>query len=95
MSILFPFLVILILVLINGMFVAAEFAIIGVRPTRVEQLAEEGVQLGWETRLIPFGEDVSALIYALGFANRAALSFGGVSPARSSRLGARSMFNVI
>ncbi|HPO44528.1 MAG TPA: acetyl-CoA decarbonylase/synthase complex subunit alpha/beta, partial [Spirochaetota bacterium] len=45
-----------------------------------EQLAEEGVQLGWETRLVPFGQDVSALIYALGFANRAALSFGGVRP---------------
>lgn len=43
-----------------------------------EQLAEEGVQLGWETRLVPFGRDVSALIYALGFANRVALSFGGV-----------------
>ncbi|MHC4887021.1 MAG: acetyl-CoA decarbonylase/synthase complex subunit alpha/beta, partial [Planctomycetota bacterium] len=43
-----------------------------------EQLAEEGVQLGWETRLVPFGADVSSLIYALGFANRAALSFGGV-----------------
>jgi acetyl-CoA synthase len=43
-----------------------------------EQLAEEGVQLGWETRLVPFGRDVSAAIYALGFANRAALSFGGV-----------------
>ena len=45
-----------------------------------EQLADEGVQLGWETRLVPFGRDVSALIYALGFANRAALSFGGVQP---------------
>jgi acetyl-CoA synthase len=45
-----------------------------------EQLAEEGVQLGWETRLVPFGREVSALIYALGFANRAALSFGGVKP---------------
>ena len=45
-----------------------------------EQLAEEGVQLGWETRLVPFGKDVSSLIYALGFANRAALSFGGVKP---------------
>jgi acetyl-CoA synthase len=43
-----------------------------------EQLAEEGVQLGWETRLVPFGKDVSSLVYALGFANRAALSFGGV-----------------
>jgi len=46
-----------------------------------EQLAEEGVQLGWETRLVPYGKDVSALIYALGFANRVALSFGNVAPA--------------
>ena len=45
-----------------------------------EQLAEAGVQLGWETRLVPFGRDVSAAVYALGFANRAALSFGGVKP---------------
>ncbi len=45
-----------------------------------DQLAAEGVQLGWETRLVPFGKDVSSLIYALGFANRAALSFGGVQP---------------
>lgn len=45
-----------------------------------EQLDQEGVQLGWETRLVPFGKDVSALIYALGFANRAALSFGNVKP---------------
>jgi acetyl-CoA synthase len=45
-----------------------------------EQLAEQGVQLGWETRLVPFGRDVSALVYALGFANRVALSFGGIQP---------------
>jgi acetyl-CoA synthase len=46
-----------------------------------EQLHEEGVQLGWETRLVPYGKDVSALVYALGFANRVALSFGNVAPA--------------
>jgi acetyl-CoA synthase len=46
-----------------------------------EQLAEEGVQLGWETRLVPYGKDVSALVYALGFASRVALSFGNVAPA--------------
>ncbi len=46
-----------------------------------EQLEEEGVQLGWETRLVPYGKDVSALVYALGFANRVALSFGNVAPA--------------
>ncbi len=40
-----PTLVIIILVLINGFFVAAEFAIIGVRATQVEQLAEEGNSL--------------------------------------------------
>jgi acetyl-CoA synthase len=45
-----------------------------------EQLAAEGVQLGWETRLVPFGKDPTSLIYGLGFANRAALSFGGVHP---------------
>ncbi len=45
-----------------------------------EQLAEEGVQLGWETRLVPFGKDVSSLAFVLGFPNRAALSFGGVKP---------------
>ena len=45
--------------------------------TFAEQLASEGIQLGWETRLVPFGPDVSAVVYALGFANRTALSFGG------------------
>lgn len=41
-SFLFVLLVILLLVLLNGLFVAAEFAIIGVRPSRVEQLVGEG-----------------------------------------------------
>jgi CBS domain containing-hemolysin-like protein len=39
-----PTLVIMILVLVNGFFVAAEFAIIGVRPSKVEQKVEEGDQ---------------------------------------------------
>jgi len=43
-----------------------------------EQLAEADVQMGWETRLVPFGKNITAAIYALGFASRAALSFGGV-----------------
>ncbi|MCX6621689.1 MAG: CO dehydrogenase/CO-methylating acetyl-CoA synthase complex subunit beta, partial [Acidobacteria bacterium] len=50
-----------------------------------EQLADAGVQLGWETRLVPFGKEISAAIYALGFANRAALSFGGVEPGDYAR----------
>ena len=48
--------------------------------TMAEQLVEGGVQIGWETRLVPFGPDVSATVFALGFATRAAMSFGGVEP---------------
>lgn len=45
-----------------------------------EQLLEAGVQIGWPTRLVSFGPDVSATVFALGFATRAALSFGGIQP---------------
>ena len=45
-----------------------------------QQLVEGGVELGWETRLIPFGPEITGAIYALGFASRVALSFGGVQP---------------
>lgn len=41
-SLIIPVLVILVLVIINGLFVAAEFAIIGVRDTQMEQLVDEG-----------------------------------------------------
>jgi acetyl-CoA synthase len=45
-----------------------------------EQLIAADVQIGWPTRLVPFGPDVSATVFAAGFATRAALSFGGVEP---------------
>ncbi|MEW6771622.1 MAG: acetyl-CoA decarbonylase/synthase complex subunit alpha/beta [Bacillota bacterium] len=45
-----------------------------------EQLAEEGVELGWETRLVPFGKDITATVFSLGFAARVAMSFGGIKP---------------
>ncbi len=51
-----------------------------------EQLQEEGVELGWDTRLVPFGKDVSATIYSLGFATRVALSFGGIQPGDYKRM---------
>jgi len=50
------------------------------------QLQEEGVQLGWDTRLVPFGDDVTATVHALGFATRAALSFGGARPGDYERV---------
>jgi len=48
--------------------------------TFAEQLDEKGVDLGWETRLIPFGKEIGATVYSAGFAIRVALTFGGVKP---------------
>ncbi|GAH75509.1 unnamed protein product, partial [marine sediment metagenome] len=45
-----------------------------------EQLVEAGVQIGWSVRLVSFGPDVTAAVFAAGFATRAALSFGGIEP---------------
>jgi acetyl-CoA synthase len=45
-----------------------------------QQLLDAGLQIGWPTRLVSFGPDVSATVFALGFATRAALSFGGIQP---------------
>ena len=46
--------------------------------TMVDQLQEEGVDMGYDTYIVPFGSDVVSAIYGLGFATIAALSFGGV-----------------
>ncbi|MBI5870731.1 MAG: CO dehydrogenase/CO-methylating acetyl-CoA synthase complex subunit beta [Actinobacteria bacterium] len=43
-----------------------------------DQLVEGGVEMGWNTRLVPFSPFVSGHIFSLGFATRAALAFGGV-----------------
>jgi acetyl-CoA synthase len=54
--------------------------------TVIEQLIEAGVQVGWNTRIVPFGPDISSAIFALGFANRAAMAFGGVQPGDHKRM---------
>jgi len=46
--------------------------------TFAEQLVEGGVDLGWDTRLVPFGREITAAIYAAGFAARVGLSYGGI-----------------
>ncbi|MDR2141563.1 MAG: CO dehydrogenase/CO-methylating acetyl-CoA synthase complex subunit beta [Deltaproteobacteria bacterium] len=51
-----------------------------------EQLVEAGVEIGWNTRLVSFGPDISAAVFALGFANRAAMAFGGVRPGDYRRM---------
>ncbi len=44
----------------------------------IHQLHEEGVELGYDTYTVPFGTDTLSAIYALGFATRSALTFGGL-----------------
>jgi len=59
MAAIFPFVAIAILILINGLFVAAEFAIISVRPTRIEQLIKGGNRrAGWVKKTL---DDRSAI----------------------------------
>jgi acetyl-CoA synthase len=44
------------------------------------QLHRRGVEMNWETFLVPYGPDTSSLVHALGFACRAAMTFGGLKP---------------
>ena len=44
----------------------------------IDQLHEEGVEMGYDTYIVPFGRDTISAIYALGFATRSALTFGGL-----------------
>ena len=44
----------------------------------IDQLQEEGVELGYDTYTVPFGTDSISAIYPLGFAARSALTFGGM-----------------
>ena len=44
----------------------------------IDQLREEGVEMGYDTYIIPFGRDTLSAIYAAGFATRSALTFGGM-----------------
>ena len=50
----------------------------------IEQLLEGGVQIGWPTRIVPFSPEISGVVFALGFAVRAAMAFGGVKPGGGS-----------
>jgi len=42
-----------------------------------DQLVEEGVEMGWNTYIVPVGRDTKSAIYVLGWAIRGALTFGG------------------
>jgi len=45
-----------------------------------EQLAEEEIQMDWDSFLVPYGKDITAAVHALNFAARSAMTFGGIEP---------------
>ena len=52
----------------------------------IHQLQEEGVEMGYDTYIVPFGTDTLSAIYALGFATRSALTFGGLKGGQSREI---------
>ncbi|MCS7247063.1 MAG: acetyl-CoA decarbonylase/synthase complex subunit alpha/beta [Anaerolineales bacterium] len=52
----------------------------------IHQLIEEGVELGYDTYTVPFGTDTLSAIYALGFATRSALTFGGLKAGQAREI---------
>ena len=52
----------------------------------IHQLVEEGIQLGYDTFTVPFGLDTISAVYALGFAARSALTFGGMDAGEARRI---------
>jgi acetyl-CoA synthase len=44
----------------------------------VDQLKEEGVEMGWDTYIVPYGRDDASIIYPLHWAIRGAMTFGGL-----------------
>ncbi|MFH0750336.1 MAG: acetyl-CoA decarbonylase/synthase complex subunit alpha/beta [Chloroflexota bacterium] len=58
-----------------------------------EQLAEEGVEMSWDTYLVPYGKETSSTVYALNFAARAAMTFGGLVPGDLAKARKILMYN--
>jgi len=44
----------------------------------IDQLLEEGIEMSWDTYIVPYGRDTITGIYPLNWAIRAALTFGGL-----------------
>jgi acetyl-CoA synthase len=60
----------------------------------IHQLMEEGVEMGYDTYIVPFGTDTISAIYALGFATRSALTFGGMKGGQAREILLYNKFRV-
>jgi len=61
-------------------FVGSTSPINGKNVSIIDQLIEGGVQMGWDTYIVPYGRDTISGIYPLHWAVRGALTFGGIKP---------------
>jgi len=61
--------------------------------TLAEQLAEENIQMDWDTFLVPYGKEITSAIHALNFAARSAMTFGGVEPGNMKQATDILMYN--
>ncbi len=52
----------------------------------IHQLQEEGIEMGYDTFIVPFGTDTLSASYAIGFATRSALTFGGMKGGQSREI---------
>jgi acetyl-CoA synthase len=52
----------------------------------IDQLLEEGIELGYKTLTVPLGSDTVSAVYALGYASRLAFSFGSVKAGDSEQM---------
>jgi acetyl-CoA synthase len=50
----------------------------------IDQLMEAGVEMGWDTYIVPYGRDTITGIFPLNWAIRAAMTFGGIKPGRGT-----------
>ncbi|NQU19578.1 CO dehydrogenase/CO-methylating acetyl-CoA synthase complex subunit beta [bacterium] len=51
----------------------------------IDQLKEEGIEMGWDNYIVPYGRDTVSGIYALNWAIRAALTFGGIKSGEAKK----------
>jgi acetyl-CoA synthase len=52
----------------------------------IDQLKEEGIEMGWEHYLVPYGRDIVSAIFPVHWAIRVALTFGAVQKGDRERL---------
>lgn len=51
----------------------------------IDQLADEKVEMGWDTYIVPYGRDTISAIYPLNWAIRAAMTFGGLKAGQARK----------